>query len=306
MPKISKTGGRISLLLTKILERILPAKWIKRYELFIYSAGIEFLAIEYLLISILLSLIFGAAVFMFMPLLYALATVVTVFIGMAIVYPYWRISKRIEEMEKNLPDAFFYLASSLRAGISFSEALEDLTTAKFGALTEEFKRVVGEIKKGRATVEALRVMAIRNRKSPVIYRSLMIIIEALERGAPMSDVLVYVANDIREILRIRQERKASTGMQTMFFIVTSGFIGPAIIGIVGKLMYEMIRGPATAQIPTMINILLGFIILQAIVSGLGIGVIREGKFSAGIKYGALLAVMGVLVFKGMEFVNLSF
>jgi pilus assembly protein TadC len=299
-------GGSITLLMTKILERILPPKWLKRYELLIYSAGIEFLAVEYLMISILMSIILGAAVLLLLPLKYALLTTLTVFPAMAFAYPYWRISKRLEDMEKNLPDAFFYLASSLRAGISFSEAMEDLTTAKFGALTEEFKRAVNEIKKGRSTVEALKVLAIRNKKSPVLYRSLMIIIEALERGAPMSDVLVYVANDVREILRIRQERKASTGMQMMFFIITSGFIGPAIIGIVGKLMGQMITGSGAAQIPTILNILLAFVVIQAIISGLGIGVIREGKFSAGMKYGIMLAVMGAAVFKGMMFVQFGF
>ncbi|MDV3103791.1 type II secretion system F family protein [Thermococcus waiotapuensis] len=296
----------LGILLTKILERILPKKWVKRYEIFIYSAGIEFLAMEYLLVSALVAVILGTATMIVAPVKYGVAVLVTVFLGMAFLYPYWRISKKIEDMEKNLPDAFFYLASSLRAGISFSEALEDLTTAKFGALTEEFKRVVSEIGRGRSTVEALRAMAIRTRKSPVIYRSLMIITEALERGAPMSDVLVYVANDVREILRIRKERKASTGMQMMFFIITSGFIGPAILGIVGKIMKEMIQGPAAADIPTVINILLGFVIIQAIVSGLGIGVIREGKFSAGLKYGIMLAIMGVLVFQGMKLVNISF
>lgn len=297
---------RLGLLLTRALERVIPEKWLKRYEIFIYSAGIEFLAIEYLLVSILMAVILGTATMILAPVKYGIAVLVAVFLGMAFAYPYWRIAKKVEEMEKNLPDAFFYMASSLRAGISFSEALEDLTTAKFGALTSEFKRVVNEIRRGRSTVEALRAMAIRNKKSPVIYRSLMIIIEALERGAPMSDVLVYVANDVREILRIRQERKASTGMQAMFFIITSGFVGPAIIGIVGKIMGQMITGPAAADIPTVLNILFGFVIIQAIVSGLGIGVIREGKFSAGIKYGILLAIMGAAVFQGMKVVSIGF
>jgi len=301
-----EAGSTLTPLAIRALERLIPARWLKRYELLIYSAGIEFLAVEYLLITLLLSVIFATLVLLFFPLSYALLTFLMVLPLLALVYPYWRIMKRIEDMESNLPDAFFYLASSLRAGISFSEAMEDLTTAKFGTLTEEFKRAVNEIRKGRSTVEALKVMALRNKKSPVIYRSLMIIIEALERGAPMSDVLVYVANDVREILRIRKERKASTGMQTMFFIITSGFVGPAIIGIVGKLMGEMIQGAAKTQIPTVLNILLGFVALQAIVSGLGIGVIREGKFSAGFKYGALLIVMGVAVFKAMMVFNISF
>ena len=99
-------------------------------------------------------------------------------------------------------------------------------------MTDEFKKTVSEIKKGRPTVEALKAFALRNRKSPIIYRSMMVIIEALERGASMADVLVSVGNDVREILRIKKERKASTGMHTMFFIIASGFVGPLILGVV--------------------------------------------------------------------------
>jgi len=299
--------GGLTGVLVGLLERIIPDRWRKRYELFVYSAGIEFLGMEYLIISILSSIIAGLLVDMVSSGLNAIVATLVVFLGMAFGYPYWRIIKRIEDMEKHLPDAFFFLASSLRAGISFSEALEELTTAKFGALTEEFRRTVSEIKKGRPTVDALRAFAVRNRRSPVIYRSMMIIIEALERGAPMSDVLVSVANDVREILRIKQERKASTGMQTMFFIITSGFIGPMILGIVAKVM-ESMSGPGTGvvlPVEALQNIMLGFVVLQAIVSGLGIGVIREGKYTAGLKYAVLLVSLGVVIYRSMLSVNLG-
>ncbi len=297
---MAKEASKLAL----VLNRILPSKWLKRYELFLYSADIDFLASEYLLISILAGVIAGALVGIF-SLSYGLVAFIAVLAGMAYLYPYWRINKRIEDMERRLPDAFFYLASSLRAGISFSEALEELTTANFGALTKEFKRTVAEIKKGRPTSEALLAFAVRNRKSPVLYRSMMIIIEALDRGAPMGDVLVSVGNDVREILRIKQERKASTGMQVMFFIITSGIIGPLILGIVTQVMAAM-----TTQVPnfpngTVRSILLGFVILQAVASGLGIGVIREGKYSAGLKYSALLVVAGFLVFQGASAMNIS-
>ncbi|WP_206204704.1 type II secretion system F family protein [Thermococcus sp. MAR1] len=298
-------AGGLSGALIKVIERIVPKRWMRRYEVFIYSSGINFLAAEYLIVSLLVGIIGALVVDLFSTLIYAVIAFIALFAGMAFGYPYWKISKRIDEMEKMLPDAFFYLASSLRAGISFSEALEELTTAKFGALTEEFKKTVAEIKKGRPTVEALRAFAIRNRKSPVIYRSMMIIIEALERGAPMSDVLVYVGNDVREILRIKQERKASTGMQVMFFIITSGFIGPLILGIVAQVMVAMSTGNVQFPVETVRTILLGFVALQAIVSGLGIGVIREGKYSAGIKYSLLLVIMGLMIFQGASGLNLA-
>ena len=290
--------AKLSSSMIALIERIIPEKWMKRYEVFIYSANIGFLAAEFLSVSLLTSIIFALLGYVASGGIAAIVVFISVFLGMAFGYPYWRITKRMGEMEKMLPDAFFYLASSLRAGISFSEALEDLTTAKFGALTDEFRRTVAEIKKGRSTVDALKAFALRNKRSQVLYRSMMIIIEALERGAPMGDVLVSVGNDVREILRIKQERKASTGMQVMFFLVTSGVIGPMILGIVYKLMASMNVGDIHMPVETIGNILLGFVVLQAVVSGLGIGVIREGKYTAGLKYVVMLVVMGVVIYKG--------
>jgi pilus assembly protein TadC len=134
---------------------------------------------------------------------------------------------------------------------------------------------------------------------------MMIIIEALERGAPMSDVLVYVGNDVREILRIKQERKASTGMQMMFFIITSGFIGPLILGVVSQVMESVGSGLIVLPVDTIRLILLAFVAIQALISGLGIGVIREGKYSAGLKYSLLLIVMGVGIFQTVSTLNIQ-
>ena len=285
--------------LAKPLEKLLPRRWVRRYELFLYSAGISFSAVEFLVISLLLSGLLGIIALILSPVkIYALPVFLGLLLGISFVYPYYLLTRKIEDMEKNLPDAFFYLASSLRAGVSFSEALEEASTARFGALTEEFKRTVQEIKKGRATIEALRAFAIRNKRSSVIYRSTMIILEAYERGAPMADVLVAVANDVREILRIKKERKASTGMQAMFFIIASGFIGPFILGVVSQIMGGMSTPEVGLKLPleAIKNVSLAFVAIQAIVSGLGIGIIREGKFSAGFKYSAMLAILGIVVF----------
>jgi len=285
--------------LAKPLEKLLPRRWVRRYELFLYSAGISFSALEFLVVSLLLSGLIGLIAFILSPVkIYALPVFLGLFLGISFVYPYYLLTRKIEDMEKNLPDAFFYLASSLRAGVSFSEALEEASTARFGALTEEFKRTVQEIKRGRSTMEALRAFAIRNKRSSIIYRSTMIILEAYERGAPMADVLVAVANDVREILRIKKERKASTGMQAMFFIIASGFIGPFILGVVSQIMGGMNTPEVGLNLPleAIKNVSLAFVAIQAIVSGLGIGIIREGKFSAGFKYSAMLAILGIVIF----------
>lgn len=285
--------------IVNLVSRIIPEKILKKYEFLLYSAGIKFLASEYLTISILSS--FGVSIAMYILTknpLYTLIGVVAVLTFLLIIYPNWKISKRVAEMEQMLPDAFFYLASILRAGVSFPEALEDITETKLGALTEEFRRTVEEMRKGKSTIEALRAFALRNKRSPIIYRSMMIIIESMERGAPMADVLVSVANDVREILRIKRERKASTGMQAMFFIASSGFVGPLIIGMVSQLAAGL-SGPQTGiELPVdeLKTVLMLFVIIQAIISGIGIGVIREGNYSSGVKYSVLLAIMAGIIF----------
>lgn len=301
-------GRGLNRRLILLVRRILPEKWLKRYEFLIYSAGINFLAAEYIVISFLLALVLSLAVGILTTFLNAVIAFLAVLLGTIYAYPYWKMMRRIDEMERFLPDAFFYLASSLRAGISFSEALEELSTARFGALTDEFRRTVAEIRKGRSTIDALRAFAVRNRRSAVIYRSMMIIVEALERGAPMSDVLVSVANDVREIVRIQQERKASTGMQTMFFMITSGFVGPLILALTGKIS-QSISGAGTGivlPVEEIQKVIFGFVIIQAVVSGLGVGVIREGKYTAGLKYAILLVLMGGTVYRLMMKFNIGF
>nr|WP_231845537.1 type II secretion system F family protein [Pyrococcus abyssi] len=291
--------GPISSRFIAAIERIIPKRYLKRYDLLLYSAGIDFKASEYITISIIMGVIGGAVAFiLFGTLSSALIAFLGVFLGFLYVYPNFRIAKRIEEMEKALPDAFFYLAGSLRAGVSFSEALEELATAKFGALTAEFRRTVAEMKRGRPTVDALRAFALRNKKSPIVYRSMMIVIEALERGAPMADVLVSVGNDVREILRIKKERKASTGMQMMFFLTSGGFVGPMIVAIVSRISEFVNTSGMQVQLPSgeLKLILWLFSVIQGFVTGVGIGVIREGKFSAGLRYGVLIAIMAGSVF----------
>jgi len=289
----------VSSRLAKVIESVVPKKYLKRYDLLLYSAGIDFKASEYIVISLIFGVIGGVLAFIFTDSLKILTiSFLIVFLTFLYLYPNFRIVRRIEEMERALPDAFFYLAGSLRAGVSFSEALEELSTAKFGALTREFMRTVAEMKRGRPTVDALRAFALRNKKSLVIYRSMMIVIEALERGAPMADVLIAVGNDVREILRIKKERKASTGMQMMFFLTSGGFVGPFIVAIVSKISEFIASSGTGIQIPVsdLRVVLWLFSVIQGFVTGIGIGVIREGKFSSGMRFGIIVALMAGFVF----------
>ena len=110
---IDMSEHKIESLLIGIIEKILPERVLKKYDLFLYSAGISFKASEYLLTSFLVAIIAGTILFMFNTF-YGVIGFVVILAGMVFGYTYWRITKRIDEMEEMLPDAFFIWQVLLR------------------------------------------------------------------------------------------------------------------------------------------------------------------------------------------------
>src|SRR5204863_4524531 len=72
-----------------------------------------------------------------------------------------RVSKRNAKLHEQLPDILMILASSLRAGHGFFQAL-DLVAKEIGEPgSSEFGRVVAEVRLGRPVDEAMNAMAER-------------------------------------------------------------------------------------------------------------------------------------------------
>ena len=86
--------------LAKPLEKLLPRRWVRRYELFLYSAGISFSALEFLVVSLLLSGLVGIIALVLSPVkIYALPVFLGLLLGISFVYPYHLLTRKIEDME---------------------------------------------------------------------------------------------------------------------------------------------------------------------------------------------------------------
>src|SRR6516165_6548042 len=85
--------------------------------------------------------------------------------GSAFMYPDVLINRKIEDRQKEisrkLPDILDLLVISVEAGLGFEQALDRTTVAVPGALSDEFRRMLHEIRIGSSRAEALRAMADR-------------------------------------------------------------------------------------------------------------------------------------------------
>ena len=110
--------------------------------------------------------------------------------------------RRQIQIAEELPDAADLVALAVGAGEPPIKALERIATISCGALSSEFRDLVGRVHTGTSLTLALTDMA-GTSGSPELARLADSLVVAIERGTPLSDVLRDQARDTRENARQR-------------------------------------------------------------------------------------------------------
>ena len=293
--------------LSKAVERVFPERFRKDLDRRLESTKVALSAEEYISTSILLTLLVCLGlVISGLFVRYPLPAPVLAILAAAILFPAliewvpkFLAGKRAEELERVLPDALRQMAGTLRAGVSVDAALEDIAKSNYGELSKEFERAVAEIKRGRTLESALLAMA-RRSHSPLYWRAFNLIVEGIERGASLANVLDAVANDIKEVHAIQRERKSMTTQQVMFLYAVALFACPFIVGLVIGVGGIKLGGPVGASggglPPEMGFIGMAYTAIQAFICGLAVGTIRYGKMSKGIGHSIIFMIAAMVVF----------
>src|SRR5207248_6728214 len=116
-------------------------------------------------------------------------------------------SKRIEKLHQQLPDVLMILASSLRAGHSFLQALDTASKEVGPPSSPEFARVVAEIRLGRPPHEALNGLAERVGTEEFKWAVLGINVQR-EIGGNLAEILDTLAETVRDRDGIRRQVRA--------------------------------------------------------------------------------------------------
>ena len=209
---------------------------------------------------------------------------------------FMKMEKRASEIESSIPDFLRQLSSMLKVGLSLENALIDMSNHGKGPLYDELRRVVVEIRMGKSLDESFSNMAMRL-NSKDFERSFKIILNAHKSGGSLSDIILDVSDDLRAMLVLKRERKASVMMSIMFLVIASTVAAPFALGMVGaysSFMMGLGKGGAICEVAPLAAEI--YLIIHSICAGFLIALIMYGDLKKGIRYSIPITSSAFLVF----------
>ena len=138
------------------------------------------------------------------------------------------IKRRANKLHGQLPDILMILAGSLRAGHSFLESLDMVAQEIGDPGSEEFGRVVAEIRLGRSLSEAMDALAERIGSEDFKWALLAVNIQR-EVGGNLAEVLDTVADTMRDRDGIRRQIQVLTAEGRLSVAILAGLpVGVAL------------------------------------------------------------------------------
>jgi tight adherence protein B len=139
-----------------------------------------------------------------------------------------RTSKRMALLHTQLPDILSILASSLRAGHSFLQALDAVGQEVGGPGGEEFSRLTAEIRLGKSVDDALTDLADRVGSDDFKWAMLAVTVQR-EVGGNLAEVLDTVADTMRERDQVRRQVEVLSAEGRLSLYILAGL--PIAIGL---------------------------------------------------------------------------
>lgn len=152
-----------------------------------------------------------------------------------------KIRARQTDMLLQLPDALDLLTISVEAGLGFDAALAKVVEKMEGALINEFRQALAEIRMGRLRRDALRDVATRADVQPVT-NFIGAIVQAEQLGVPIAKVLQIQSQQLRIERRQRAEEAAAKAPVKMLFPMVGCIFPTIFIVILGPAIVTVIRG----------------------------------------------------------------
>lgn len=281
------------------LDNFIPENYLSKLQEFLLSGAIFTDASKVLAILIIFILVAEIVLALILTLLNLPVSVLILplfVIPGLFTYVIVQQEKRAQEIEKTAPDFLRQLSSMLQVGLSFENAMDDMSQYGEGPLYDEMRRAIIEIRMGRNFDDAWRAMA-KRLKSKELERVFGIILDARKSGSSIAGVISDVADDLRDLLALKRERKSAVMMSVMFLLIAAVIATPFSIGMVsvysgfmqsyGMESQIILTAPLAGEI---------YLIIHSVIVAFIIGIIMYGDVKKGIKFSLPLATASFAIF----------
>ncbi|RLG21585.1 hypothetical protein DRN74_01640 [Candidatus Micrarchaeota archaeon] len=200
--------------------------------------------------------------------------------------PFLLASRKVEKIEDSLPDVLQHISTTLKAGSTIEMALKEVSLVDYGPISQEMKRMLDEINKGKTFEEAFNDFA-ESSHSKLVKKIAIIISAARRSGGALLQTLSLTAEDIRAVNRLRRERKSKTLMQFLFLIAASSIVAPFIFGIVRAVLSTLLSISPFTNTDTLQAFDFTFklfLVLQGTLTTIGAVMVKEGKLEKSALY----------------------
>ncbi len=143
-----------------------------------------------------------------------------VFFMYLMMYPQQIVSSRVKMIERNLLFALRSLLVQIRSGVPLFNAMASIAMGNYGAISEEFKKVVEKVNAGSPVVEVLDELANRN---PSIHfrRALWQMVNSMKSGSDVGKNLEDIIRSLskEQLVEISQYKSTLNPLAMMYMMV---------------------------------------------------------------------------------------
>lgn len=216
----------------------------------------------------------------------------------------------LDSIDRSLGPFFKGLGESIRAGMTFIEALENISRVLRGPLSDEMRKVIVKVEFGMTLNRALEDFAERV-NIPNVRRAVTILTTAHDSGGKLIDVLDAAAEMYGMVRSYEEEKRTiiSPYAWTVYMaILIYLFISFVLIYAFFVPLQHMstkggFLGSALLDVPSYTTILLYSSLMEASLGGLIVGKLRVGRISAGLLHSVVLSTIVLAFFNAMEIIG---
>ncbi|MEM2925430.1 MAG: type II secretion system F family protein [Methanocellales archaeon] len=215
--------------------------------------------------------------------------------------------KKINDIERQVPEFLRRLASMNEAGLSLTHSMKAILESNLGVLTSEVKRIWKIIEWGGATSEAL-IKFERRIKTMAISRCIAIMVKASEATSDIKEVLRITAR-VAEMNQALKRERFTNMLIYVIVVYISFFVFLFVVFVLStKFLAAMPTGSISGSILASRMFAEGIdyalcnrlfyhaSLIQGFCSGLIAGQMGEGSIFSGIKHSLIMITIALITF----------